>query len=276
MARHNMPTAKAMSGRVCVEQYNNAPTSDMYSRWTERSSSRSALVERVASTCFGRSSEAGACWLTWKVEGTSSGVDAGGNVDIQQIRNGALIFYVPALGEILSEGVVERAGAVVSGQRDQVVDVATQHDPLSRATDVALGDKHARVGFTLLETPVTNPREETRTLPAAPGLRHSVHWFLDATDAGPAIGAVGRVARRSVTVYDFPGLELALKVGRHEIPSAHHHVLRRGQSGEDAERGGVHGGAECLVVVNALKLCTALHTEARLEGSVAFALKKPK
>eukprot|EP00965_Chrysotila_dentata_P086950 2870258-Pleurochrysis_carterae.AAC.1 len=55
-----------------MEQYSNAPTSDMYSRWRDGSISRFALVESAASTCLGRSSEAGA-WFTWNVEGTPSG-----------------------------------------------------------------------------------------------------------------------------------------------------------------------------------------------------------
>eukprot|EP00965_Chrysotila_dentata_P067932 2247128-Pleurochrysis_carterae.AAC.6 len=52
-------------------------------------------------------------------------IGIGSNVDNQQIGNGALILHVPGLGEILSEGVVEGAIAVVSIQREQVVDVAT-------------------------------------------------------------------------------------------------------------------------------------------------------
>eukprot|EP00965_Chrysotila_dentata_P067931 2247128-Pleurochrysis_carterae.AAC.5 len=59
-------------------------------------------------------------------------------------------------------------------------------------------------------------------------------WFFDATDAKPAIGAVRRVARRSVTVNNFSGLQFALKVGCDEVPSALYHTLSSGQSGDDA------------------------------------------
>eukprot|EP00965_Chrysotila_dentata_P136706 4521538-Pleurochrysis_carterae.AAC.1 len=49
IARHSIPTAYATSGRVCVEQYSNAPTRDMYRRWTSGSMSRSDFVRSAAS-----------------------------------------------------------------------------------------------------------------------------------------------------------------------------------------------------------------------------------
>eukprot|EP00965_Chrysotila_dentata_P008465 275735-Pleurochrysis_carterae.AAC.1 len=72
MARQSMPTAYAMSGSICVEQYNSAPTSNTNLRCMAASSVRSAFVSWTASTCLGRSSEAGAC-ERWKGEGSSSG-----------------------------------------------------------------------------------------------------------------------------------------------------------------------------------------------------------
>eukprot|EP00965_Chrysotila_dentata_P086991 2871592-Pleurochrysis_carterae.AAC.1 len=59
MARHNMPTAKATSGRVWVEQYSRAPTSDWYDLSRSGEAGSEALLATADSTSLGRSSAAG-------------------------------------------------------------------------------------------------------------------------------------------------------------------------------------------------------------------------
>eukprot|EP00965_Chrysotila_dentata_P236157 6201161-Pleurochrysis_carterae.AAC.3 len=134
-----------MSGRVYVEQYRSAPTSNMYSRFTPASNARATFVRRAASTCLGRSSEAGAC-DAWKDEGTPSGR--------------ALVLHVPTLSQVAGEGVVEGSVAVVRVQRKKLVDVAAKDDALRDASNIAFCSEHTRVGLTLLEAPVAKPREE--------------------------------------------------------------------------------------------------------------------
>eukprot|EP00965_Chrysotila_dentata_P142970 4724539-Pleurochrysis_carterae.AAC.2 len=151
-----------MSGRVCVEQYRSAPTSDMYSRWMLASIARSAFVRRAASTLFGRSSEAGAC-DTWKDEGT------------------------PPSGRYVS------TSDSMYFRCDRLTKPTSADDALCGAVDIALGDEHAGVGLALLEPPVAESREE-RALPASSGLRHAVHGPLDAAHARPTVGAVCGVA----------------------------------------------------------------------------------
>eukprot|EP00965_Chrysotila_dentata_P113830 3762782-Pleurochrysis_carterae.AAC.1 len=62
-----------MSGRVCVEQYRSAPTSDWYAvRSAASGAEPRSLIASAASTSFGKSSAAGA-WSLWKDVGTPSG-----------------------------------------------------------------------------------------------------------------------------------------------------------------------------------------------------------
>eukprot|EP00965_Chrysotila_dentata_P012797 422845-Pleurochrysis_carterae.AAC.1 len=72
-----MPTAYATSGRVCVEQYRRAPTSDWYSFCSAVEVALSDLDARADSTCFGKSSEAGACERWWRA-GTPAGISETG------------------------------------------------------------------------------------------------------------------------------------------------------------------------------------------------------
>eukprot|EP00965_Chrysotila_dentata_P001526 50338-Pleurochrysis_carterae.AAC.4 len=62
-----------MSGRVCVEQYNKAPTSDWYvARSAGSGTTPCSLAWIASSTRRGRSSAAGA-WFLWKDDGMPSG-----------------------------------------------------------------------------------------------------------------------------------------------------------------------------------------------------------
>eukprot|EP00965_Chrysotila_dentata_P206581 6183615-Pleurochrysis_carterae.AAC.1 len=70
-----MPTEYATSGRVCVEQYNNAPTKDWYDLSRSGGGGESALDANASSTSLGRSSAAGAC-----VRCTAAGTPSGRNV----------------------------------------------------------------------------------------------------------------------------------------------------------------------------------------------------
>eukprot|EP00965_Chrysotila_dentata_P133511 4415582-Pleurochrysis_carterae.AAC.1 len=50
MAQQSMPTAKATSGRVCVEQYSSAPTRDWYEAKSLPSMKREGLLSSACST----------------------------------------------------------------------------------------------------------------------------------------------------------------------------------------------------------------------------------
>eukprot|EP00965_Chrysotila_dentata_P024163 800677-Pleurochrysis_carterae.AAC.1 len=99
----------------------------------------SGLVSSASSTSFGRDSEAGALVL-WNAKGIPAGREAhggfiGSNVDVQEVRYWPLVFDVPTVGESFDEGVVERAGAVVRIQREQVVHVAAYSESVLNAVD---------------------------------------------------------------------------------------------------------------------------------------------
>eukprot|EP00965_Chrysotila_dentata_P206890 6183803-Pleurochrysis_carterae.AAC.2 len=61
----------------------------------------------------------------------------GGDVHIQQVRNGVLAFHIPAL-RVAGEGIVEAPVAVVRVQCEQIVDVATEDNTLRDAANVPL------------------------------------------------------------------------------------------------------------------------------------------
>eukprot|EP00965_Chrysotila_dentata_P076945 2540251-Pleurochrysis_carterae.AAC.1 len=50
MAQQSMPTAKATSGRVCMEQYSSAPTRDWYEAKSLLSMKREGLLSSACST----------------------------------------------------------------------------------------------------------------------------------------------------------------------------------------------------------------------------------
>eukprot|EP00965_Chrysotila_dentata_P117592 3885274-Pleurochrysis_carterae.AAC.1 len=57
--------------------------------------------------------------------------------------------------------------------------------------------------------------------------------LLDAADAWSAIRPVGGVSRGGVAVYDLAVLQLALQVGRDEVPASHEHAVGCGEGCED-------------------------------------------
>eukprot|EP00965_Chrysotila_dentata_P248450 6208331-Pleurochrysis_carterae.AAC.2 len=118
------------------------------------------------------------------------------------------------------------------------------------------------------------PREE-RSLPPAASLGHAVDGLFNAADSRAAVGSVGGVARRGMTVHDLSRLEVPLQVGRDEIPAAHAHVSTGSDGGECPQGRGPHGRAVGLVVVHPLDLRTALHAKARLERTAALAFVYP-
>eukprot|EP00965_Chrysotila_dentata_P062053 2056275-Pleurochrysis_carterae.AAC.1 len=52
IARHSIPTAKATSGRIWVEQYSSAPTRDLYEDSTSGDMERVCLLARASSTSW--------------------------------------------------------------------------------------------------------------------------------------------------------------------------------------------------------------------------------
>eukprot|EP00965_Chrysotila_dentata_P166338 5491379-Pleurochrysis_carterae.AAC.1 len=116
----------------------------------------------------------------------------GRDVDVEQVRNGAFVFNVPALSQVVSENVVERVGAVVRAHGEEVVNVTPRNDALAHSANLALGDEHAPwVGLGQLEAPLAQPREK---LALTTDLCHAVYRLLDATHAGSAVRAVRRIA----------------------------------------------------------------------------------
>eukprot|EP00965_Chrysotila_dentata_P186730 6165414-Pleurochrysis_carterae.AAC.1 len=70
-------------------------------------------------------------------------------------------------------------------------------------------------------------------------------------------------------------LELALKVSGDEIPSAHVQATCRTEGRKNPQGRGPERGAEGLIVIDAVKLCASLDTEAGFEGAAAFAFIHP-
>eukprot|EP00965_Chrysotila_dentata_P255801 6212343-Pleurochrysis_carterae.AAC.4 len=116
---------------------------------------------------------------------------------------------------------------------------------------------------------------EQRALPPAAGLSHAVDGLDNAADVGFAVWPDSLVARRRVAVHHLAGLELTLKVGCYEVPSAHGESALGGKGGERSQRCGTHRGAEGLLVVYSGDLCAALDAEPSLEGAVALPLVDP-
>eukprot|EP00965_Chrysotila_dentata_P162118 5353573-Pleurochrysis_carterae.AAC.1 len=111
-----------MSGRVCVEQYSNAPTSDWYARRRSSSTTRSLLVQSAVSTRTGRSSAAGA----W-----SDAFGVGGDVDVEQVGDESLVFEFQRFAR--SEG-------------EEIINVAPKYQALLGAVDVSGDREYAWVG----------------------------------------------------------------------------------------------------------------------------------
>eukprot|EP00965_Chrysotila_dentata_P005110 167600-Pleurochrysis_carterae.AAC.1 len=97
MARHNIPTAYAMSG---LRRVRHDPSS--------------FRVQRVRADK--REIRAG---------GRMHAVCIGGNVHVEQIRHWALVFDVPSRSQVGNERGVKGVGRVVGIEDEQVVDVAT-------------------------------------------------------------------------------------------------------------------------------------------------------
>eukprot|EP00965_Chrysotila_dentata_P109261 3611014-Pleurochrysis_carterae.AAC.1 len=132
----------------------------MYTRWTSGSTVRSPLVSRAASTCFGRSSVAGT-WDARKEPGTPSDVAvAGGDVDVEQVGHRTLIFNIPVVCEVADKARIERSVAVMRVEREQVVNIASEDDPLSDAINRLLGGENTWVRVALREPPFAQPREK--------------------------------------------------------------------------------------------------------------------
>eukprot|EP00965_Chrysotila_dentata_P238936 6202807-Pleurochrysis_carterae.AAC.1 len=72
MARPSMPTAYATPGRVWVEQYRRAPTSNWYALRRSGVGGSKALLAMANSVSVGKSSKAGV-WDGRTLDGTPSG-----------------------------------------------------------------------------------------------------------------------------------------------------------------------------------------------------------
>jgi hypothetical protein len=110
-------------------------------------------------------------------------------------------------------------------------------------------------------------------LPSASGLCHAINRFFDTADVAVTLGE--GVARRWMAVYYLARLELPLEVRSDKIPPSHAEVEACGDGGEEAQCGWAHGGAECLVIVDAWYLRAALNAEASFEGAIALAFVGP-
>eukprot|EP00965_Chrysotila_dentata_P032074 1069713-Pleurochrysis_carterae.AAC.3 len=116
---------------------------------------------------------------------------------------------------------------------------------------------------------------EQRALPSATGLSHAVDGLDNAADAGPTVRSYGLISGRRATVHHFAGLELTLKVGSHEVPTAHGESALGSEGRERAQRCGSHRSAEGLLVFYAGDLCAALDAEPSLESAIALSLVDP-
>eukprot|EP00965_Chrysotila_dentata_P108183 3573305-Pleurochrysis_carterae.AAC.2 len=124
-----------------------------------------------------------------------------GNVDVQEVRHGPLVFDVPSKRQCLYEVVVQRACPVVRVKRTQIVHVAPERQTMF--------DLVNRLGH------------------AAASLGHSVDWFLDAANAWSAVGTCCRVAGRRMTVHNFVAFNRIRNGGEcTQRPGAHRSTKR--------------------------------------------------
>ena len=135
--------------------------------------------------------------------------------------------------------------------------------------------------------PGVQPWEEG-ALPAAAGLRHTVHRLSDHAHALDAVALLGgdephaavyergSVPGRRRAVGDLTGLQLALEVRGDEVPTPHVQAQAAADSTEQPERTAPHGRAERLVVVHTRTLSAALHAEPGLLPAIALHLVNPR
>eukprot|EP00965_Chrysotila_dentata_P119843 3963137-Pleurochrysis_carterae.AAC.2 len=119
MARHSMPTAYAMSGRVLVEQYSSAPT-----RLWDRRVSTSSLAESsrsltAFSTRAGRSARGNACRRVCSEELLDvrglpqyNVVAFDRDIDVEKVGHFSFVIDAPAVDEGRGELSIETAGVV--------------------------------------------------------------------------------------------------------------------------------------------------------------------
>lgn len=125
-------------------------------------------------------------------------------------------------------------------------------------------------------------------LPAPARLRHAIDRLLHAAKALDAVAlrgwnhvhdTVGQ--RRGVTggwraIHDLTGEEIALEIRSDEVPAMHLQAQACADGAEDAEGGGSHSGAECLVVIDAGHLGAPLDAESGFLAAVALDLVRPR
>ena len=127
--------------------------------------------------------------------------------------------------------MVERVFVGVRRARAQVVHVAANNQAFEagavRRVALATDVEDAGVTVSGSEVEALEPREQ-RALPAAAGLRHAVDGLLDDADALAVVFALDElavlietVAGRGRTVHHLALEELALEVGRDEVPPVH-------------------------------------------------------
>eukprot|EP00965_Chrysotila_dentata_P262112 6214471-Pleurochrysis_carterae.AAC.5 len=108
---------------------------------------------------------------------------------------------------------------------------------------------------------------EKRSLPSPARLGHAVNGLFHAAYKGPTVGAEGRVFGGRGAVNHFTGLQLTLEVGGHKDPTAHAHAVARSDGCERAQRRRAHRSTERLIIVNSVRLGTALHAETCFHGT---------
>eukprot|EP00965_Chrysotila_dentata_P257932 6213049-Pleurochrysis_carterae.AAC.3 len=180
------------------------------------------------------------------------------NLDIEQIRDRALVLDVPSRREGISKCCVQGACGVVVVEDEQVIDVTADDETLAGLLTVERED--TRIRRTLRKAVLKKPREE-RTLPAPACLCHTVYGLLYAADSGAAVRTQGGVPWR--------------RVGGDKIPAAHSHAVARSDGGESTQRRGAHRSTERLVVIDAVSLGAALYTKARFHGAATLPFVNP-
>ena len=96
-------------------------------------------------------------------------------------------------------------------------------------------------------------------------MRHAIDGLIDPENRRATVGARHRVAGRRTAVDDLVLKQRPLEIGSNKIPTVHLEAEASGGGGEHAERGGAHGCAEGLIIVDPRALSTALDAKARFQ-----------
>eukprot|EP00965_Chrysotila_dentata_P258337 6213189-Pleurochrysis_carterae.AAC.1 len=242
MARHNMPTAYAMSGRLGVRH--DSPSFRVQCVRDDKrevGAGRRVVTLERRGHAFGQISVDKLRDILLLLEQHAVCISC--DVHVEQIRHWALVLHVPT---------VQGIRGAVGVEDEQVVDVAPDNYRLRHAANGFGTSKDARARCALPETPGLEPREQ------------------------------GRCQRRPAWAIPYTGLNMrhtrvrpSDPVVSYKIPSTHGHSALDRESGEGAKRGGSHRCAGCLFKIHSGYLCASLHAESRFQKAATLSLVYP-